>query len=69
MAWGIGYNLPIGVNQGNYNQLPGVPSSLPIGAPMMNTVPLYAPQPQASEQFDAQALQWQNNANVTPFQT
>lgn len=62
---GIGYNLPIGVNQGKY----GVPSPLPIGAPTMNTVPLYAPQSQASQKFATQALQWQNNANVNPVQT
>lgn len=50
---GVGYNLPIGIKQGNYNQLLRVPSSLPIGAPIMKTTPLYAPQPQASQQFSA----------------
>lgn len=46
---GIKYNLPIGVSQGNYNQLPGVPSPLPIGAPTMNLMAIYAPQPQANQ--------------------
>lgn len=55
---GIGYNLPIGVNQGNYSQLPNIPSPLPIGVPTMNPVPIYASQPQANQQFAAQALTW-----------
>lgn len=65
---GIGYNLPTGVNQGNYNQLLGIPSSLPIGAPTMNPMPIYAPQPQASQQFTAQASTWKNGTNNVPTQ-
>lgn len=65
---GIRYNLPIGMNQGNYNQLPGIPLPLPVGAPTMNPVPNYAPQPQANQQFVAQALTWKNNTNTAPTQ-
>lgn len=45
----IEYNLPVGLNQGNYNQLPGVPSPLLGGAPTMNPVPIYASQPYANQ--------------------